>query len=352
MEDAPQQFRRPASLEQEESSTSSHDESSSSSDAEMADAPPLKIGPAVDSKSKKSAAKEAVKVTSQSLKRKASEGGDIKAKNSSSSSATSTNRQLNTVKKKQKSSPAASQSVSTEAHKTASPKLPHSAKSPTSIIPPPKPKHSRSSSHNSSQIPAPLADIASSRPLTFYQISPPRKSPTSITHETFSQASDMQSHEPPRRKAQIPVLEPELSGQEVTKEAKRLKKDKSKLLSLSNVPEPGKSQDDVVESSSQAQDLLGNEARLREKQKSTDPKKGKKKREIVEIDKSGRKEKKKRITAEYEEGGREGQKKRKTTELDNGKAKEEVSRFHSSTPILPPKRSLSTIPPPNSTSLR
>ena len=91
MEDAPQQFHRPASLEQESATSSSGDESSSSSDAEMADAPPLK------SKPQKSAAKEPVKAA---LKRKASDGGDMKAKNSSSSSATSTYRQLNTVKKK------------------------------------------------------------------------------------------------------------------------------------------------------------------------------------------------------------------------------------------------------------
>jgi hypothetical protein len=119
MEDAPLKFRRPASLEQEESATSSDssdDDSSSSSDADMVDAPPLPLKPAAKSKPEKSAAKESPKVADQSLKRKHREGGNVKAKTSSSSSATSTNnRELSEMKKKQKSSPADSQTVSAEA---------------------------------------------------------------------------------------------------------------------------------------------------------------------------------------------------------------------------------------------
>ena len=127
MEDAPAQFRRPASLELEESTTSSDDpsdESPSNSDAEMADAPPLLSKSTINSKAERPAAKRPSKLANHPLKRKRSEGGDIKAKISSSSLTSAYNRQLNSVKKKEKSSLAGSQSVSTKARKTMSSQLP------------------------------------------------------------------------------------------------------------------------------------------------------------------------------------------------------------------------------------
>ena len=129
MENSPSKFRRPSSLDPEKSETSS------SSDAEMTDAPPRPSEPAVKSKYGKSAAKKAPAISGP-LKRKHSEGRDMKANNSSSSSETSFNyRPLKTLKKKQKGSLVGSQSVLTEAQETKSSMLPRPAQLYTSIPP-------------------------------------------------------------------------------------------------------------------------------------------------------------------------------------------------------------------------
>ena len=86
--DAPQRFRRPASLERDESSTSSDEESSSSSNAEMADAPPLISKLANKSNPQTPAVKDSSQLANSSSKRKTS-SRDMKVKNSSSKSTSS-----------------------------------------------------------------------------------------------------------------------------------------------------------------------------------------------------------------------------------------------------------------------
>jgi hypothetical protein len=309
MEDAPQQFRRHAS------STSSDDESSSSSDAESTDAPPSKSQLAVKSKLQKPATKESPQAVTQSLKRKHSEGGDMKAKNSSSNSATSSNRPLNPVKKKQKSSPATSQSGSTEAHKTASSKLPHS----TSQILPPKPKQSHSIS-TPSQNPVSPTHVGPIRLPNSSQISPPRNPQTSITHSSSRQASEKPSRESPT-KYRAPVVDLELSATERKKEAKSLKKNKSKVKSKTEIKESATSSIGAANFSSQVQFPLEEATKPPGKHTSKD----------------GKKEKKKW----------------KMDEMGNKRVNNPVPSVSSSTPIPPPpKRSFSTIPPPKGSSNR
>lgn len=87
-ENAPFQFRRPASLEPESetSSSGSDEDSSSSSDAEMVDAPLLPAKSVVKSKVERKATKESSEKAGKSLKRKHSKERDIVPKSSWSTS--------------------------------------------------------------------------------------------------------------------------------------------------------------------------------------------------------------------------------------------------------------------------
>ena len=180
-------------------------------------------------------------------------------------------------------------------------------------------------------------------------MSPPRNSQSSGTRVTIRQASETQSQEPPT-KVRAPVLDPELGVKERKKEAKILKKYKSKLLSKPEVGEQATSHSEAGKPSSQLQEPLGAENNLQEKHESKDEKKERKKQETAEVDENGKTGKKRKI-AETDEFGKEKRKKRNKSGKEND-GQILASNVYSSTPIPTSKRSFSTIPRPNSTSKR
>lgn len=237
MADAPSQFHRPASLEAEESATSSdgsEDHSSASSDAEMIDAPPLQSNSVSKSTSPKSAAKESPRTADHPPKRKHSEGGDVKAKNSSSSSEASTNnRELKGIKKRQTNSLVGSQSLSTETPKTKSPKQPHVPPTSTSPIPAPRANHNHLPGFPSQTIPS-LAKSAPVLPSKSSQILPSRSSQPSIVHPASKKGSETPLRDlMGKENAHSASLDISQKGRK--KGAKKIKKDKSKLVSELNV---------------------------------------------------------------------------------------------------------------------
>ena len=311
VEETPRQFYPPASLEREQPPASSDEEAYSTSDAEMANAPPSKSKPATKSKPQKATAKESSRIASPSLKRKHSEGGDMKVKNSSSKSTDSTNSQLNTVKKKQTSSPAYNQSVSTEAHKTAS--LNSKLLLSTSQIPAPKPKQSRTlpSATHTPESPANLTSVKSSNSS---QMSPHLQSQVQTSQPIPMQVSKKRSRESP---TEDHATGADVDAKKRKKEAKRLKREQAKFEQTSQPGEPATFSNGAGKLSSQVQNVHGEEAEQRQKKN------------------------------EYKDEKKP--KKRKRAEVENERVKEPVPTASKPPPILPPKRSLSTIPPPMGT---
>jgi hypothetical protein len=153
MTETPAGFRRPASIESEDSdsdendsSESSESDDSSSSDQEMTGAPRLPAKPVVTPRAEKPSTKRFSNdgSSSSSLKRKHSGGVEKKAKNSSSQSAPANgDRQLKRLKTKQTVSQTSSadiQSASTKTHKTTASTLGSKSSSslskPAAILPP------------------------------------------------------------------------------------------------------------------------------------------------------------------------------------------------------------------------
>lgn len=244
MEDAPAQFRQPASLEHEESTTSSDDSKDEPSDAKMVNAPPSPSTSTVKSKAERSAAKESSKLADHPLKRKHSEGGDMKAKPSSSSSTSAYNKQLNSVKKKQKSSPAGSQSMSTEVHKTTSSQLLQVARLLSTPIPLPQQRQNHPPA-SSQSLPSP----ANRAPIL------PPKSTQRHHLEILTPQSLIQILRRPQKPVERVAVEKHLhavdldpTAKEWREEVKRLKKDR--LLSKSEIEESAISPNDPESSSS------------------------------------------------------------------------------------------------------
>lgn len=325
MDDPPRPFRRPASFQAEESATSSDgssDDSSSSSDAEMTEAPPLPSKPAGKTQSEKSAAKESSKVADHPLKRKHSEGGDIKAKNSSSSSeAYTSNRELKRLKKKQTNSLAGSQSVSTETRKTTYSKLPHVAPNSTTPIPPPKANRNHLL-NPSSQILLSPAKSAPILPPKSSRVAPPRTSQNSNAHPASKKLSEI----PSRDKEKTHDASPGVSERERKKEVKRHEKEKSKLQPKADVKEPiitPSSRPDTTKLASVPASSLSS-GHLCGLSKSSSSQSQSLPRSMLEEKRDSKDEKEKK-RKKVEKAGKE-----------NGRAEQKDSI---STPILPPKRS-------------
>lgn len=236
--------------------------------------------------------------------------------------------------KKQKTSQTDSQLASAEAHKTTSSAPLQPVLASSTPIPPPTSKRNRppsSSPHNSS-FPVKTISVLQSKP---EQMSSPRSSQVFNVHsnsKNSKKASKRLSTDPKLSESTNAVdLDSSTKGRK--KEAKRLKKGNSKPLSKSERGSDAVKITSVLPPSRDFAQRDGSaEASSSQTQGAPAPILGFQEKHHSE---SVRKEKKK------EKG-----------DMDNGREKGSVPKVHSSTPILPPARSHSTIRPPQGTPSR